>query len=64
LAVAILISLAALYSAAFYAWVTATPVTPERLRRAQLLCYGSVAAFLVSATIAIVIVVRMRRNRR
>jgi hypothetical protein len=49
LGVLFLVALYSLYMTAFFAWVTATPLTPAQLRSAQLHCYGWFASLILSA---------------
>lgn len=57
---AALIGLFSLYYAAFYAWVTATPLDAEELSRAQRYCYSWFALFVVSAIAGTVLFLRRR----
>jgi hypothetical protein len=53
-----------LFNAIYCAWLTATPLTPERLRVAQTYFYAWLAAFAAALIISLIIVIRMIRLRR
>jgi hypothetical protein len=53
-----------LLNAIFCAWLTATPVTPDRLRSAQIFFYVWLAAFAAASIICFVIALRMTRLHR
>jgi hypothetical protein len=59
LAVLILGGLYCLYAAAFFAWVTATPLSPESLHCAQSLCYRWFWGFIGTVGLFISTAVRM-----
>jgi cytochrome b561 len=47
------------YGAVFFAWVTATPVSPANLRRAQRDCYIWAAVSLFGLAVATALVIRI-----
>lgn len=47
------------YATAFFAWVTATPVSPENLRRAQMLSLIWFAGLMAGTLLLIAVVFRM-----
>ena len=53
-----------LYATMFFAWVTATPVAPENLKRAQMLAQNWSIAFLATSATIILLIIRMVRLRR
>jgi hypothetical protein len=55
----IVIGLYCLYGTAFYAWVTATPVSPEGLHRAQMLFWVWLGGFVLAFALFVGTVVRM-----
>jgi hypothetical protein len=48
----------------YCAWLTATPLTPDRLRSAQIYSYAWFAAFVAALIFSFVIITRMIRLRR
>jgi hypothetical protein len=53
-----------LLNAIYCAWLTATPLTPDRLRSAQIDFYAWLAAFAVALIISLIMVIRMIRLHR
>ena len=67
LAALILVSLFALYSAAYFGWLTATPLSPSQLKRCQYDYYCWFSIFIISFLSGISVIARMvwlRRNFR
>jgi hypothetical protein len=53
-----------LYASLYFAWLTAAPLSPGQLARAQYDCYCWFAFFVVSILLSIWIAVNMVRLRR
>jgi hypothetical protein len=53
-----------LLSAIYCAWLTATPLTPERLHQAQIQFYVWLAVAAVTLILSLAIVIRMIRFRK
>ncbi len=64
LVVLILVSLFALYSAVFFGWLTATPLSPVQLKRAEYDYYCWFSLFVISFLSGIAVTARMIWLRR
>jgi hypothetical protein len=63
LSIALVVGACAAYQAAYWAWVTATPVTPERLEAAQHRAYAWLAVAMACAVVVVTMLVRAVRGR-
>jgi TRAP-type C4-dicarboxylate transport system permease small subunit len=53
-----------LYATAFFAWVTATPVSQEKFKRSQVLAQNWGIAFLLIALVIIIVIIRIIQVHR
>jgi hypothetical protein len=64
LVVFVVVAIYCLYATVFFAWLTATPVTPERLRHAQIAYQVWFGGFVTSSLFLCAVVLLMYRRWR